>query len=244
MSSMVANTNSIPGRDSSISLSAGGTRIDRRYWIAVGLCLLGCLAFRFDLPISQSMHTRQSLKVLHQPLQIAEALGDGTGVAVVMFTMFLLNVERRRELPRVLWGVLASGLLTNIIKLCVVRLRPRSFAGDGLLHVTSVWDTFQGWFPFLHPELSSLGSKYQSFPSAHTATGFALAVGLSRMYVRGWWWFSFLAVMIALQRVETGAHYLSDTCFGAAVGLTAALTFQSGTPWARRLDEYETKQTV
>ncbi len=239
MSSVVSSPNAIPVLDSPVRLNAGAERVDPRYWLGLGLCLLGSLALLVDLPTSQWMHTRQGLKGLHQPLQIAEALGDGAGAAVIILTLFLINVERRREIWRLAGAVLASGMVTNVIKMCVARFRPRSYPGEGLLHVSSVFDTFHGWFPFLQFDAAVLGSKYQSFPSAHTATGFALAIGLSRMYGRAWWWFSFLAVMIALQRVETGAHYVSDTCFGAAVGLMAALTFQRGTPWARWFDEYE-----
>ncbi len=239
MSSVVSLANVIPVLDLPVRMNSGVEPIDRRYWVGVGLCLLGWLALSVDLPVSQWMHTRQGLKGLHQPLQVVEALGDGAGVAVILITLYLVNVERRHELWRLLGAVLASGASTNIIKLCVSRLRPRSYPGEGLVQVSSVFDTFHGWFPLLQSDAAAFGSKYQSFPSAHTATGFALAVGLSRMYGRGWWWFSFLAVLIALQRVETGAHYLSDTCFGAAVGLCAALSFQRGTPWARWFDAYE-----
>lgn len=219
-------------------------QIDHRYWIAGLLTLLAGLALVIDLPVSQWMHTRQGLKGLHQPLQVVEALGDSVGVAIVLITLSLVAVSRRRELLRVFFSVLAGGLLADVVKFFVARLRPRSFPGDGLFHVESVTDTFYGWLPFLQSGAVAVGSKYQSFPSAHTATGVAFAVALTRMYPLGWWWFSFLAAMIALQRVETGAHYVSDTCFGAAIGLVAALTFQGGTPWSKWFDKHENLPAV
>lgn len=243
MSGLVLGENALPATDSPVRVGMAAKRIDVRYWLVATLLLLGCAAFLVDLAVSQWMHTRQGLKFLHGPLQVVEALGDGFGAFVVLFSLYLVSVERRRELLRVVCSVLASGVATNSIKFCIARLRPRSYPGEGLLHVSSVSDTFYGWFPFLQSDAVAVGSRYQSFPSAHTATGFAMAVALSRMYPRGAWWFGVLAAMIALQRVETGAHYVSDTCFGAAVGMLAALIFQSGTAWSRWFDAYEKNGT-
>ena len=239
MYGLTTTANSILAATGPVRSARPRIQVDRRYAIVAVLCVLAVLALAIDLPVSQWMHTRQGLKGLHQPLQVVEALGDSVGVAIVLITLSLVAVSRRRELLRVFFSVLAGGLLADVVKFFVARLRPRSFPGDGLFHVESVTATFYGWLPFLQSGAEAVGSKYQSFPSAHTATGVAFAVALTRMYPLGWWWFSFLAAMIALQRVETGAHYVSDTCFGAAVGLAAALTFQSGTPWSRWFDKHE-----
>lgn len=239
MSGLTTTANSILAAATRLPSQRLRCHLDRRYWIAAALSLLAGLALTIDLPVSQWMHTRQGLRGLHQPLQVVEALGDSVGVAIVLITLSLVAVSRRRELLRVFFSVVAGGLLADLVKFFVARLRPRSFPGDGLYHVESVIDTFYGWLPFIQSEAVAVGSKYQSFPSAHTATGVAFAVALTRMYPLGWWWFSFLAAMIALQRVETGAHYVSDTCFGAAIGLFAALTFQSGTPWSNWFDQHE-----
>lgn len=239
MFSVVTTPNTLSASAPSVRTERTVSRVDPLCWAGLGLCLLGCLALLVDLPISRWMHTRQGLKGLHQPLQVVEGLGDITGVAILLVSLFLIHVERRRELWRLFCAVLAGGLLADVVKFCVARLRPRSYPGEGLLQVSSVFDTFHGWFPFFQSEIQGMGSKFQSFPSAHTATGFALAVALSRLYPKGWWWFGLLAAGVALQRVETGAHYVSDTCFGAAVGLLAALSFQQGTPWARWFDQYE-----
>ena len=54
--------------------------------LAAGLGILTVAALAVDLPVSQWMHTRQGLKGLHQPLQVIEALGDSTGVAIIIIT--------------------------------------------------------------------------------------------------------------------------------------------------------------
>jgi undecaprenyl-diphosphatase len=62
-----------------------------------------------------------------------------------------------------------------------------------------------------------------SFPSGHTAA----AVGFTAAVARVWPWAGAACavptVMVALERIHTGAHYASDVAVGAAVGLTAAV---------------------
>ncbi|MFI6033590.1 phosphatase PAP2 family protein [Streptomyces sp. NPDC051315] len=61
-----------------------------------------------------------------------------------------------------------------------------------------------------------------SFPSGHTAA----AVGFTAAVAAVWPWAGAAsavpAVMVACERVHTGAHYPSDVVVGAAIGLTAA----------------------
>jgi len=208
-------------------------------WLSAALVLLGALSFAVDLPVSQWMHTHQGLKGLHQPLQVIEGIGDSTGVVLILFTLYLVAVPRRRELMRILCAVLAAGIAADIVKLCLARTRPRSYPGTGLLDLQSVADTFHGWFPFLQSGTLLINSKFQSFPSAHSATGAALALGLTRLYPHAGWWFGVLAAAVALQRIETGAHYLSDTCFGGAIGILVGLSFHHGTAWAKWFDDLE-----
>jgi undecaprenyl-diphosphatase len=61
-----------------------------------------------------------------------------------------------------------------------------------------------------------------SFPSGHTAA----AVGFTAAVAAVWPWAGAACavptVMVALERVHTGAHYPSDVAAGAAIGVTAA----------------------
>ena len=200
--------------------------------LGMSLCLLGSLSFAIDLPVSQWMHTHQQLSKLHQPLQMAEIFGDSAGVILLLGTLWVLIPNRRRELLRVAVIVVLAGLSADLVKMSVSRMRPRSFAN--LLELQSASETFLGWFPLL-----SVSSKQQSFPSAHTATAVGLALALMRMFPRGWWLFPAWAAAVALQRVETGAHYVSDTCFGAAVGLLAAWACLSPNKLSRWFERFE-----
>ena len=73
------------------------------------------------------------------------------------------------------------------------------------------------------------GSNNQSFPSGHSAGGFALAAVLTRHY--GWKAAipSFLgATYIGAARIHDNKHHLSDVVFGAALGFAGARTVTLG----------------
>jgi membrane-associated phospholipid phosphatase len=90
-----------------------------------------------------------------------------------------------------------------LIKPLVGRLRPK------LLFEANLY----GFDPF------RIGYEYNSFPSGHATTVFALAAALSFFSPR---WrlplFSFAAV-VGLSRIIVGAHYFSDVMAGAYVGV-------------------------
>jgi membrane-associated phospholipid phosphatase len=87
----------------------------------------------------------------------------------------------------------------------------------------SVGSSFGPWLP-----LGSLGSPNQSFPSAHTATAMGLAIALMVVYPRARWLFCLAPVLVAYQRMDSGAHFLSDVLCGAAVGcIVAAITLRA-----------------
>jgi membrane-associated phospholipid phosphatase len=139
---------------------------------------------------------------------LVEPFGNGLGVIVIVVAVGMLDPFRRGAMPRIVAASLGAGLTADIVKLMIVRIRPCQFTFQG-----NVWDTFGGFFPMI-----SAGSRGQSFPSAHTATAVGMAVILSRLYPRGRGLFVALAVLVACQRVQGGAHYLSDALAGAAVG--------------------------
>ena len=75
--------------------------------------------------------------------------------------------------------------------------------------------------------MGSLGSTNQSFPSAHTATSVGLALALICIYPAARSVFCVLPLLVAFQRMDSGAHFLSDVLCGAAVGcLVAALSIR------------------
>ncbi len=151
-------------------------------------------------------------------LNRAETFGHGYGVLFIILTVWILTRCEFRKLSPLIVCSLGAGLVADLIKMCVGRTRPFAvpdgFAGS----------TFTGFMPWwgsgsLH---QAFDHANQSFPSAHTATAFGLAICLATMYPHGSRWFFTLATLVGVQRVVAGAHHVSDVFAGAALGLTFA----------------------
>lgn len=66
-----------------------------------------------------------------------------------------------------------------------------------------------------------------SFPSGHTITAFAVAIGLGAFYPLALAFLLFCAVSVAISRILLGMHFLSDVVVGAIIGSGLALTSHS-----------------
>jgi membrane-associated phospholipid phosphatase len=166
-----------------------------------------------DLPLARSLVQGKALHQLHGMLAAFEPFGQPTAILVIAAAFALCDVRRRALMPRLLAAALGSGLVADVVKLFVSRTRPHHHDLAG-----SVLATFEGLLPGF-----GVGSPLQSCPSAHTATGVGFCLALWTLFPAGRWLFVAAATLVAAQRVETGAHYLSDACWGAAVGYAVCL---------------------
>ena len=169
--------------------------------VAAALCV--------DLPVQRAVGFDKPRGALLDFFHAIETFGNGFGVLMVVAAVVVLDRCRRVQTSRLLAASLGAGLVTDVVKLFVSRSRPHSFE----LESGTVWDTFTGVLP-----LTSAGSAGQSFPSAHTACAFGLAMALTLAYPTGRRLFFLFAAGVALQRVCVDAHYLSDVVVGAAIG--------------------------
>jgi membrane-associated phospholipid phosphatase len=171
---------------------------------------VGCLK---DTSYPKSVH--HLLTFVRDLFGVFENFGHGLGVAIIVIAIYVLDPARRWGLPRVLGCAYGAGLAANGVKMLLSRTRPNdfNFLGD-------VWTTFGAWLPG-----ASAGSVGQSFPSAHTATAVGFAAGLVWLYPRGRWLFFIFAALVGCQRIQSGAHFLSDVLAGAALGSIIALAF-------------------
>lgn len=146
--------------------------------------------------------------IVIQVFQWITGLGKSTGYLVGLFVLFVFfKYYRHRQVAanRALFlfsAVALSGLTTDLIKPLVGRLRPKLLFEAGLY----------GFEPF------RIGYEYNSFPSGHATTVFALAAALSLFFPRWRVPFFSLAVVVGLSRIIVGAHYPSDVMAGAYVG--------------------------
>lgn len=198
-------------------------------WLVLGAFLAGWVALTVDVPIAQWCAAGNCPGDVAKLLHLAETFAHGAGVAVILLAMFVLDPKRRWMMPRIAVMTISAGLCANLVKLTIGRSRPRAFDLD-----QGIWDSFLGWLP-----LTEFGSSGQSFPSAHTTTAFAFAVGLVWAYPRGRWLFPSLAILAACQRIVGQAHFLSDVCWGTALGSLIGFGFSKGWLSPRWLDRWE-----
>jgi membrane-associated phospholipid phosphatase len=133
-------------------------------------------------------------------------------ICAVMVRQTSLPLNWRQRIQRfgqglifVLAGVVCSGLLTDGIKIILGRARPVLLARD----------KFYGFHPL------SFSSSWQSMPSGHATTAFALGFALIILLPRWRVLFGICACILAVSRVMVNAHYLSDIFAG---GIVAYLT--------------------
>lgn len=185
--------------------------------VPVLLMVLGAACLPIDLSVAAYFRGPGFPRFLAEAIENTEPWGHGVGVTLALLGVWSLDHRRRRLLPWLAAASLGAGLLANLGKLIVSRTRPRDFPLDVVLSNMSVWDTFTSWLPILSGHRGG-----QSFPSAHTTTAAGLSCFLAAMYPQGRWYFGLLALLVALQRVRSQAHFPSDVCYGAALGWIVA----------------------
>lgn len=207
--------------------------------IAAGCAVAGMLAFSIDLPVARwcAQQPPPLPGDLLKFLNLAEVFAHGLGVTALVLTLLVSDPTLALPLPgrppgarwnflRVVGAAAVGGLVVDLVKACVERVRPNAADLAGL---GSALDTFgaPGWS-------LDRAARLMSFPSGHAAAAAGLAAALGWKYPRGRPAFAALAVLSAAQRVATSAHYPSDVCFGAAIGLAAAAALVGGRPpWLR-----------
>ena len=103
-------------------------------------------------------------------------------------------------------GVGLPGLVSNLIKRAIGRGRPHLLDQVGQLNFQNI---FNDW-------------TYQSFPSGHTTTAFALAFVIGFLSRRWLWPMLAVAAVVGVSRVAVGAHYPTDVLGGLVVGTLGA----------------------
>jgi undecaprenyl-diphosphatase len=97
--------------------------------------------------------------------------------------------------------ILARGVITEVIRYFYHAVRPYSFYGVTPLISEGGW----------------------SFPSAHAAWFFALAMTIWYVNRKWGWWFFALATLMGIARVYVGVHWPIDVVGGAVVGILSEI---------------------
>ena len=165
----------------------------------------------------------------------ATELGDAYWILSLSFKVTLLAAGLafviRDRLPRVmlieqtkLWsfvflGVALPSLTASLIKRLIGRSRPELVDANGTFNFRGFVNDWQ----------------YESFPSGHATTIFALALVVGFLKPR--WFLPALAVavVVAFSRVPVGAHFLTDAIGGAVLGTVGAFAVRDLFAWRGQL---------
>jgi len=194
---------------------------EKRWWVTVlaVIALLG-VALVFD--------RQMSVFVQSWPAPVRDALdqmtpyGESGWILIPAAGLYIVTAAvalfvRWKLMRTMLWqfaalyafifvGVGLPSLFTTTIKRLIGRARPMHFDEVGLLSFK--WNVAD-W-------------TYQSFPSGHATTAFALAATVGFLSERWFYPALVLASAIALSRLTLGVHFPTDVLGGAVVGLLGA----------------------
>lgn len=217
----------------------------RTLGLAVACGLAGAICFAVDLPVAVWAATQPLPRELKRLLDLSEIFAHTTGVVALLAALAVIDPSRawswrasmspddtdfvtrpRAPFPRMIAATFTGGLVVDLIKLSVLRVRPRAL---DMAAASSAIDTFDRAAAALpQPGHGDL----MSFPSGHAAVAAGFATMLAWRYPQGSAVFAVFAALAAAQRVFSSAHYPSDVCFGAAIGIAGAALLLGGRPQA------------
>jgi len=187
--------------------------------MSVILCL-PVVAFLVD----QHVHvSSRSWKMPPLDLFIGVVNPIGYGVTLLVVCLALYGLGWRVERPRLheaawfaSWTFVIAGLIEFALKHLVGRPRPDNGAVMSML-----------------PIGPSLTPGFDSFPSGHATSVFAVACAFAYFYPRLRWPLYLLALSISLGRLYLDRHYVSDVLAGALIGIivtTVLLQYKDSLP--------------
>ncbi len=182
-------------------------------------CAVGVVCQTWDLEISRFVQRVKIPGDFRKAISLSESFAHSSGGIVIFATLLWIDFKNRKKLWHAAIFTLVCGLVSNAAKLMVPRYRPHSLDMSEI-EIASSWQTWGvpwtgSWFE----------EQLRSFPSGHSATAVAFAIGLTRVYPRGKWIFASLAVLACFQRLESSAHFLSDIMGGVVISLVLSLWY-------------------
>lgn len=194
---------------------------EKRWWITV-LAVLVLLGIALMLDHQLSAYAQSWPSPVREALAQITPYGESAWVLIPSGALYIITaavalVTRWKLMRTMLWqfaalyafifaGVAVPSLFTTVVKRLIGRARPEHFDEVGVLSFK--WNVAD-W-------------TYQSFPSGHATTAFALAAAVGFISERWFYPALALAAVIALSRLALGVHYPTDVLAGAVIGLLGA----------------------
>ena len=191
-----------------------------RWLLGIGLCLAAVGAFLllagYDVTLMRWRYGVIRVSPdgwFEQVLAGFRDFGQVVPVAVALIVVATYDPRRKRVMTAIVLAQLLAAGGYNGGKRLVARHRPYA-AIEEVAGLSSLapGETWIGWRP------GNSEFRYQSFPSGHSASAFALAAVLAWFYPRLGWMFWILAVGCAGSRYLDAVHWPSDCWAGAVIG--------------------------
>jgi membrane-associated phospholipid phosphatase len=196
--------------------------LNRRNWpfYAAGLVVVLALLLLADHPLSVlvTQHGKDAIDLANKITRWGESdwilIPSGVLLIVTGTLAWLARVriyrlafiEMSQIVGLIFLGVGLPGLAAGILKRLVGRSRPVVFDEAGILG--------------FHPVINQFG--FESWPSGHTTTAFALCMVLGFLSPK-WFWVGLLyAFAVAGSRLALGVHYPTDVLSGCVLGSLGA----------------------
>ncbi len=143
----------------------------------------------------------------------------GDGLFSILLAVLLFLFKKRLLGFQILVSFLASGILAQVVKRIAKMPRPQEILAGSYMHFIEGHSSF-GW---------------DSFPSGHTISAFALATLLG-LHTRNHFLqvvYFLLALLVAFSRIYLGNHFLNDCSAGALIGMITSLAVYAFIPLPR-----------
>ncbi|MCF8321509.1 MAG: phosphatase PAP2 family protein [Flavobacterium sp.] len=182
-----------------------------RFFYSLNLVLIVLIAFVLSLSKRvdgfiwlNQFHT----KFLNFIFEGITFLGDGWFCILIALYLAIFSKRHKKLALIIVVAYLNSGIFSQLIKNIIVAPRPKVYFE--MHHLKYYLDTFA---------TSRIG--FNSFPSGHTASFFALVTVLSNYCKKRQLCFFLilLSIVVGYTRIYLGHHFLIDVFFGAIIGI-------------------------
>jgi membrane-associated phospholipid phosphatase len=198
---------------------------------ALAACMAGLVCTPWDVEVYKFVSSLKIPGDIRKGIGLSETFAHTSGTLVIFATLLWIDVKNRPQLYRAAIFALICGVTANAAKMLIPRYRPHTLE-ESEIEILSSWQTWGvPWTGSWSDE------QFRSFPSGHSATAVAMAIGLTYVYPRGKWIFITLAVFACFQRLESSAHFLSDIMAGSAIAMLISIWYWKPTRrWNREND--------
>lgn len=197
-----------------------GTSRGTALWFAAGFVALIAVLHLFDRALivwgeGMTGNMRDTFRWITRWGESDWVLIPALVAVVVAWLLSLVTRDRLRQWARqflalssfIFLGVGIPSLIATLLKRIIGRARPVEWTAEAPLSFTPLnWDAY----------------SYQSFPSGHATTAFALALTVAFLWPRTFWPMLGFAALVAISRIVLGQHYITDITAGAVLGTLGA----------------------